>query len=46
MVVSGEDIDRPGTVLESQSVNRLSDFVGRRRALVVDEAQQVSVKSA
>ena len=40
MFVSGEDID-VREQLESQSVNRLSDFVGRRRALVVDEAQHL-----
>ena len=40
MVVSGEDID-VREQLESQSVNRLSDFVGRRRTLIVDEAQHL-----
>ena len=40
VVVSGEDID-VREQLESQSVNRLSDLVGRRRTLIVDEAQHL-----
>ena len=40
VVASGEDITAR-EVLESQSIDRLSNFVGRNRTLVVDEAQQV-----
>ncbi len=40
LLVSGEDID-VRAFLESQSVARLRAFVGRRRTLIVDEAQHV-----
>ena len=40
LLVSGEDID-VREYLESQSVARLRAFVGRRRTLIVDEAQHV-----
>ena len=40
VVASGDDLT-VREVLESQSVGRLSNFVGRARTLIVDEAQQV-----
>ena len=40
VVVSGEDIT-VREVLESQSLDRLSNLVGRRRTLIVDEAQHL-----
>jgi predicted AAA+ superfamily ATPase len=40
LLVSGEDID-VRAYLESQSLARLRAFVGRRRTLIVDEAQHV-----
>jgi len=40
LLVSGEDIAVQG-YLSSQSVEKLTDFIGRNRLLVVDEAQKV-----
>ena len=40
LVVTGEDIS-VREYLESQSLSRLKAFVGRRRTLIVDEAQYV-----